>query len=125
MIFESLGKHKGNLRTFQGDYGTPVIFKAGAEQGFTQNEYVIFTFETPAIADKEFKVNAEDFTLSLKLDESEADALYDGTVQGYARFAYSAKRYSQSGVFLETVLNGYLYVDQTVEWDGELVADNG
>lgn len=125
MIFEKLGKHTGNLKTFQGDYGTPVIFKAGADQGFQQGEVVIFTFENDAISDKEYAVIAEDFTLSLALTKPEADALYSGDISGYFRIPFSAKRYSESGVFLETVLNGFLFVYETVEWGGVLEADNG
>lgn len=125
MIFEKLGKHTGNLKTYQGDYGTPVVFKAGEKQGFQQDEVIVFTFENDAITDKEYTVNAEDFTLSLVLTKSEADGLYSGDISGYYRIPYSAKRYSETGVFLETVLNGFLFVYETVEWDGVLEADNG
>lgn len=120
MIFEPLGKHRGNLRAFQGDYGTPVVFLAGKDQGFLQGETVIFVFDNLAIADKEFSVNADDFSFELELEKSEANTLYNGIVNDYIRIPFSAKRYSASGVFLETVLNGFLFIDQTVEWDGEL-----
>lgn len=116
MTFQSTGTQTGNLRMFQWDYGVPVNFLAGAEQGFQIGEKIIFVFETEAINDKEFTVNAEDFSLSLKLEKSESDALYAEAVNGYNKIAFSAKRYSAAGAFLETVLNGYLYTEETVEW---------
>ena len=116
MIFEPQAQDRGNLRVFQYDYGTPVIFLAGQDQGFQIGEQIAFVFQTDAITDKVFTVDAEDYSLSLKLEKSEADALYNGDVPEYIRIPFSAKRYSASGEFLETVLNGYLIVMETVEW---------
>lgn len=125
MIFEKIARYRGNLKTFQGDYGTPVVFKAGKNQGFYEGEIIVFKFGNKAIKKKIFTVDADDFTFSLSLTKAEADGLYSDDISGYYKIPFSAKRFSERGEFLQTVLNGFLFVYETVEWDGVLEADNG
>lgn len=106
------------ITTSQYDYGVPVVFEAGTEQGFSIGNEIIFVFEHNAISDKSFVVSAEDFSFNLSLTKEEADAIQFNKIRPYTTIRYSAKRYSE-GQFLETLVDSVLIVRDTLKWDGD------
>ena len=106
------------ITTSQYDYGVPIVFEAGEEQGFQIGDKIIFVFDSDVIADKPFTVDESDYTLSLSLEKEEADALFAYNIVGYDWIRYSAKRY-RDGQFLETLVDSRLKITGTVKWGGE------
>ena len=105
--------YNNEISTYYGDYGVPIVFEAGKDEGFNIGDKVIFVFNTGAISDREYTVNADDYTFSLSLTKAEADTLFN---QHRGNISYSAKRYSESGEFLETLINGMLVAKETLQW---------
>lgn len=110
------------ITTSQYDYGVPVIFEAGTQQGFQINDTVIFTFDTDKIEDKIFTVDSEDYTFGMSLTKEEADSLQLSKLSSSTLIKYSIKRYREEQ-FLETLVDSVLKIKATVKWEeGE---DNG
>lgn len=109
------------ITTSHYDYGVPVVFEAGTEQGFSIGNEIVFVFDNDAIEDRIFTVDGEKFTFNLALTKEEADSIQANMIRPYTTIKYSAKRY-QSGQFLETLVDSTLIVRDTLKWDGD---DNG
>ena len=109
------------ITTSQYDWGVPIVFEAGEEQGFSIGNKIIFVFDTDMIEDKEFEVSREDYSFNLTLEKEEAENLYKIKLKSPRTIHYSVKRYSE-GNFLETLVDSLLIVEGTLKWDGE---DNG
>ena len=103
------------LVSYQYDYGVPVIFDAGEDEGFSVGEKVIFVFDTDKIENKEFTVNAAEYSFPLKLEKAEADALFTKEI-GERPIHYSAKRYNASNQFLETLIDSDFIIKGTLKW---------
>ena len=106
------------ITTSHYDYGVPIVFEAGTEQGFSIGNEIIFIFDNEAISDKSFVVDKEKFTFNLALTKEEADSIQANMIRPYTTIKYSAKRY-QSGQFLETLVDSILTVRDTLKWDGD------
>lgn len=98
------------ITTYRYDYGIPITFDAGVEQGFSVGDQIVIVFDDDRIKDREKTVNAEDFSFELKLTEKEAQAVSDRRV-----IPYSIKR-MRDGKFLETLLNGNIEFRSTLKW---------
>lgn len=116
MIFNQISKTRGDLLVHKWDYGVPVIFLAGKEEGFSIDEKIVFTFKNDIIPDKEFIVNRNDYSFELSLTKEEADTLANAN---RSIFAYSIKHYSEDGVFLDTLIDGWLKIQDTLQWSPE------
>jgi hypothetical protein len=106
------------ITTSQYDYGVPIVFEAGKEQGFSIGDKIVFVFNTDKIEDKEFNVNTDDYTFNLFLTKEEADNLYKQKIGSFITIRYSVKRYSE-GEFLETLVDSKLIIQGTVKWNGD------
>lgn len=106
------------ITTSQYDYGVPIVFEAGEEQGFSIGDKIVFVFNTDKIGDKIFTVNASDYTFPLTITKQEADELYKSKIGSYLTIRYSVKRYIESR-FLETLIDSRLIVQGTVKWNGD------
>lgn len=106
------------ITTSQYDYGVPIVFEAGKEQGFFIGDKIVFVFNTDKIEDKEFNVNTDDYTFNLSLTKEEADNLYKQKIGSFITIRYSVKRYSE-GEFLETLVDSKLIIQGTVKWNGD------
>lgn len=106
------------ITTSQYDYGVPIVFEAGKEQGFSIGDKIVFVFNTDKIEDKEFNVNTDDYTFNLSLTKEEADNLYKHKIGSFITIRYSVKRYSE-GEFLETLVDSKLIIQGTVKWNGD------
>ena len=98
------------ITTYRYDYGIPITFDAGVEQGFSVGDQIVIVFDDDRIEDREKTVNAEDFSFELKLTEEEAQAVVDRRV-----VPYSIKR-MREGKFLETLINGNIEFRSTLKW---------
>lgn len=111
------------IEVSQYDYGVPIVFEAGKEQGFQVGERIIFKFDTDEIEDRTYEVKADDFTFALLLTKAEADALYDRDIRGFISIRYSIKR-TRNGQFLDSLENEAgetifkLKVKETVRYNG-------
>lgn len=105
------------ITTSQYDYGVPIVFDAGKDEGFQINDKIAFVFDTDAISDKTYTVNAEDFSFNLEFSKAEADALFSTDVKNDRQIRYSAKRYKDDQ-FLETLVDSVLIVKGTVKFNG-------
>lgn len=113
MIFNQISETRGDLLVRKWDYGVPVIFLAGKEEGFSIDEKIVFTFKNDIIPDKDFIVNKNDYSFELSLSKEEADTLANAN---RSMFAYSIKHYSKDGVFLDTLIDGWLKIQDTLRW---------
>ena len=104
------------ITTSQYDYGVPVVFEAGTEQGFQLGDKIVFCFDTDAIGDKTFTVSRSDYAFELALAKEEADALFAKSLIYRVPIRYSAKRYVE-GHFLETLVDSTLTVASTVKME--------
>ena len=107
-----------DIYAYQYDWGVPVNFEAGKNQGFSIGDQIIFTFGVDTIADKIFDVSVDDFTFALAFTKQEADSVSLDKFAGFKKIPYSAKRY-RGGQFLETIVNANLIIGKTVRWEGE------
>lgn len=107
-----------DIYAYQYDWGVPVNFEAGKDQGFSIGDQIIFTFGVDTIADKIFYVSVDDFTFALAFTKEEADSVSLERFAGFKKIPYSAKRY-RGGQFLETIVNANLIIGKTVKCDGE------
>ena len=98
------------ITTYRYDYGIPITFDAGVEQGFSVCDQIVIVFDDDRIEDREKTVSVEDFSFELKLTEEEAQAVSDRRV-----IPYSIKR-MRDGKFLETLLNGNIEFRSTLKW---------
>lgn len=98
------------ITTYRYDYGIPITFDAGVEQGFSVGDQIVIVFDDDRIEDRKKTVNVEDFSFELKLTEKEAQAVSDRRV-----IPYSIKR-MRDGKFLETLLNGNIEFRSTLKW---------
>nr|WP_316621072.1 hypothetical protein [uncultured Ruminococcus sp.] len=99
------------ITTYRYDYGIPITFDAGVEQGFSVGDQIVIVFDDDRIEDRDdITVNVEDFSFELKLTEKEAQAVIDRRV-----IPYSIKR-MRDGKFLETLLNGNIEFRSTLKW---------
>lgn len=98
------------ITTYRYDYGIPITFDAGVEQGFSVGDQIVIVFDDNRIEDREKTVNVEDYGFELKLTEEEAQAVSDRRV-----IPYSIKR-MRDGKFLETLLNGNIEFRSTLKW---------
>ena len=98
------------ITTYRYDYGIPITFDAGVEQGFSVGDQIVIVFDDDRIEDREKTVSVEDFSFELKLTEEEAQAVCDRRV-----IPYSIKR-MRDGKFLETLLNGNIEFKSTLKW---------
>lgn len=98
------------ITTYRYDYGIPITFDAGVEQGFSVGDQIVIVFDDDRIEDCEKTVSVEDFSFELKLTEEEAQAVSDRRV-----IPYSIKR-MRDGKFLETLLNGNIEFRSTLKW---------
>lgn len=117
----TINENTYELTTFHYDYGVPIIFEAGTEQGFSIGDKIIFVFDNQYINDKIFEVNNDNYTFELALEKEEADNLYMNKLTSSTIIKYSAKRYRENQ-FLETLVNSTLKIEGTVRWEGD---DNG
>lgn len=106
------------IYAYQYDWGVPVNFEAGKDQGFSIGDQIVFTFGVDTIADKVFDVNVDDFSFALAFTKQEADSVSLDKFAGFKKIPYSAKRY-RGGQFLETIVNANLIIGKTVRWEGE------
>ena len=106
------------ITTSQYDYGVPVVFEAGTQQGFQINDKIAFVFQTDIIADKEFTVNTEDYSFSLALTKMEAESLLNHAVKNAVSVRYSDKRYVNNQ-FLETLVDSRLIIKPTLKLEDE------
>lgn len=102
----------------QYDYGVPIIFEAGKEQGFSIGDKIIFIFDSDKIEDKIFEVDAANYYFGLAFNKEEADTLFSNPIKSDKRVKYSAKRYKENE-FLETLIDSKLIIKETLKWDGE------
>ena len=107
-----------DIYAYQYDWGVPVNFEAGKNQGFSIGDQIVFTFGVDTIEDKTFVVNVDDFSFALAFTKEEADSVSLDKFAGFKKIPYSAKRY-RGGQFLETIVNASLIVGKTVRWEGE------
>ena len=98
------------ITTYRYDYGIPIAFDAGVEQGFSVGDQIVIVFDDDRIEDRKKTVSVEDFSFELKLTEEEAQAVSDRRV-----IPYSIKR-MRGGKFLETLLNGNIEFRSTLKW---------
>lgn len=113
MIFNEISETRGDLLVHKWDYGIPVIFLAGKEEGFSIDEKIVFTFKNDIIPCKEFVVNKINYSFELLLTKEEAEILANSD---RSMFAYSIKHYSKDGVFLDTLIDGWLKIQDTLQW---------
>jgi hypothetical protein len=109
------------ITTNQYDYGVPIHFDAGVEEGFSIGDRIVFCFDSEHIDDKTFIVDKENFSFDMALKKSEADTVFSTLLQRQRYIPYSVKRYKH-GEFLETIVNSKITFKNTVKWEGE---DNG
>ena len=107
-----------DIYAYQYDWGVPVNFEAGKDQGFSIGDQIVFTFGVDTIADKVFDVSVDDFTFALAFTKQEADSVSLDKFAGFKKIPYSAKRY-RGGQFVETIVNANLIIGKTVRWEGE------
>lgn len=99
------------ITTYRYDYGIPITFEAGVDQGFSVGDQIVIVFDDDRITDRDdITVNKEDFSFELKLTKEEAQAVIDRRV-----IPYSIKR-MRDGRFLETLLNGNIEFRSTLKW---------
>lgn len=105
------------LVTTQYDYGVPVTFKAGVEQGFLRDDIIIFAFQNEIIPNKEFTVDSDDYEIELSLSEDEAKKLVNYAIgpEGCEKVYYSAGR-RRAGESDETLFTSYITVKGSVTW---------
>lgn len=108
-----INENNYEITTTQYDYGVPIMFEAGKDEGFNIGDTIIFTFSSPAISTKYYQVNSDDFSFGLALTKEEADSVFPNK-----HIYYSAKRYSE-GNFLETLVDSRMTFTPTVKWKGE------
>jgi len=117
----------------QYDFGVPIVFDAGAAEGFHTGEQIVFVFATDKIDDKIFDVvldEEEKYQFSMAFTEAEANALFDFAVKCDMTIKYSIKRNKWNAEqekyeFLESLENEQgesmykLIVKRTVRYNGE------
>lgn len=119
----TINENTYEITTSHWDYGVPIIFEAGAEQGFSIGDKIVFVFDNQYINDKIFEVNNNDYTFELTLKKEEADNLYMNKLTSSTIIKYSAKRYRENQ-FLETLVDSTLKIEGTVRWKGN-TSDGG
>jgi hypothetical protein len=114
MIFEQLGKHKGNLIAYKWDFGVPVTFATVDDDiPFTVGDKILFELNSTPKIKKQFTVDTDDFSFDLGFTKEEADRLADSNKNA---FVFSFKQYSETGVFFQTIMNGKLILKETLQW---------
>ena len=107
----------------QYDFGIPIIFEAGAEQGFSINDEIVFLFDTPKLANKTYQVDKEDYSLPFYFTKAEANIIFDRSVKGFRHIKYSVKRYAK-GQYLETIIDSTLHIENTLELELDVDPDD-
>lgn len=107
-----------SLSTYKHDYGIPVMFKAGDEQGWAVNEKVVFEFVVNEKTDekliKGYVVDSANFQFGFKLTKAEAERL---AATNKRVFSYTVKRLSPTGKYLQTLFNSTLTINSTIKYD--------
>ena len=119
MIFNQTGPKAGDLIIFKWDYGVPVNFAAGTEEGFEVGDKIIFRFVSDIIEPKVFTVNQGDYKLSLYFTKAEAETL---AKTRKVAFQYTIKHYGiveNKHTYLNTLINGEVQIKGTLKWEPE------
>lgn len=115
MIFEQIDKYKGNLIAYKWDFGVPVTFAtANDDIPFTVGDKILFELNTEPKLQREFIVDSEDYSFDLVFNKDEANAMANAKKSA---FVFSFKQFSETGVFLETIMNGKLILKETLQWE--------
>lgn len=111
----------------QGDYGIPMDFSAGKEEGFQNGDKIIFIFDTDKLnpEDFTFEVDKTDFHFQLKFTKEQSDSMFDRDIETSKKIPYSIERRNSANEYLETLKNElgetiyYLKVFGAVRSNGE------
>lgn len=115
MIFEPINKRKGNLVAYKWDFGVPVTFATVDDDiPFTVGDKILFELNTEPKLQKEFVVDSEDYSFDLVFNKEESSTMANAKKSA---FVFSFKQFSETGVFLQTIMNGKLILKETLQWE--------